>query len=122
MSWDFARDGKEIRARPEGQLIVGGGSLAIAAVLAGAGLAYVLEEHASPYIKSGRLVQVLDDWCAPFSGLHLYYPIGRVTPALRALIDALKRCADTAEFINYKLLARNFFLVYFCNRKLTEIF
>jgi DNA-binding transcriptional LysR family regulator len=97
ISWDFARDGKEIRARPEGQLIVGGGSLAIAAVLAGAGLAYVLEEHASPYVKSGRLVQVLDDWCAPFSGLHLYYPIGRVTPALRALIDALKRKASDLQ-------------------------
>jgi hypothetical protein len=33
---------------------------------------------------------VLDDWCAPYSGLHLYYPVGQVTPALRALIDALK--------------------------------
>jgi len=90
MTWDFAKNGKEIRARPEGQLIVGGGALAVAAVLAGAGLGYGLEEHASSHIKTGRLVQVLDDWCAPFSGLHLYYPIGRVTPALRALIDALK--------------------------------
>jgi DNA-binding transcriptional LysR family regulator len=77
-------------ARPEGQLIVGGGPLAVVAVLAGVGLGYVLEEHASPYLKTGRLVQVLDDWCAPFSGLHLYYPIGRVAPALRALIDVLK--------------------------------
>jgi DNA-binding transcriptional LysR family regulator len=97
MPWDFARDGKEIRARPEGQLILGGGYPAIDAVLAGVGLGYVLEEHASPYLETGRLVQVLDDWCAPYPGLHLYYPTGRVTPALRALIDALKWKASDAR-------------------------
>lgn len=90
MSWDFVRDGKEIRARPEGQLVVGGGELAMATVLAEAGLGYVLEDHALPHLRTGRLLQVLDDWCAPFPGLHLYYPSRHVSPALRALVDALR--------------------------------
>jgi DNA-binding transcriptional LysR family regulator len=71
MPWFFARDGKDVRARPHGQLTVNDGYLAVATVLAGAGLAYVLEEHASPFIRTGHLVQVLDDWCAPFPGLHI---------------------------------------------------
>jgi DNA-binding transcriptional LysR family regulator len=96
MPWDFEKDGKEIRARPKGQLIVDDGYLAGAAILAGAGLGYVLEEYAKPFLQTGRLEQVLDDWCAPYSGLHLYYPTGRVTPALRVLIDSLKwKASDT---------------------------
>jgi DNA-binding transcriptional LysR family regulator len=76
--------------RPSGQLVVNDGYLALAAILAGAGLGFMLEDHAAPYISSGQLVQVLDAWCAPFPGLHLYYPNRQVTPALRALIEALR--------------------------------
>ena len=31
-------------------------------------------------IKSGALVSVLDDWCAPFPGPFLYYPSRRQPP------------------------------------------
>jgi DNA-binding transcriptional LysR family regulator len=38
-----------------------------------------------------RLIRVLDDWCAPFSGYHLYYPSRRQqTPAFTLLVDALR--------------------------------
>jgi DNA-binding transcriptional LysR family regulator len=99
MPWDFERDGKEVRAGPSGQLIVNDGDLAAAAILAGAGLGYMLEEHARPYLTTGQIVQVLDDWCAPFPGLHLFYPSRQVTPALRALIDALRWKAQGAQGI-----------------------
>ena len=88
--WEFERDGKEVRARPNGRLVVNDDELAVATVIAGSGLGYMLEEQALPHLATGRLVQVLDDWCAPFPGLHLYYPSRQVTPALRALIDALR--------------------------------
>ena len=40
---------------------------------------------------SGRLIQVLADWCPPFSGYHLYYPSRRQpTPAFALLVDALR--------------------------------
>jgi DNA-binding transcriptional LysR family regulator len=90
LPWTFARNGKEIRPRTEGPLILDDGELARDMILDGVGLGYMIEPHAVPDLKAGRLVQVLDEWSAPFSGLHLYYPSRQVTPALRALVAALK--------------------------------
>jgi DNA-binding transcriptional LysR family regulator len=61
------------------------------AALAGLGLAYMVEDLAQPYIAQGSLVRVLEDWCAPFPGYHLYYPSRRQSsPAFNVLIDALR--------------------------------
>jgi DNA-binding transcriptional LysR family regulator len=49
------------------------------------------EDHVSGYVKDGRLIRVLADWCPPFSGYHLYYPSRRQpTPAFALLVDALR--------------------------------
>ena len=61
------------------------------AALAGFGLAYVPEDLALPYIAKGRLERVLEDWCPPSPGYHLYYPSRRQTsPAFSLLVDALR--------------------------------
>ena len=40
---------------------------------------------------AGRLIRVLDDWCPPYSGYHLYYPSRRQpTLAFSLLVDALR--------------------------------
>ncbi len=96
--WRFARDGKEIRYRPNGQLVVDDAEIAANLIIAGAGLGYMLEARAAPYLANGRLIQVLDEWCAPFTGHHLYYPRRQVTPALRALINALRKNARMSPF------------------------
>jgi DNA-binding transcriptional LysR family regulator len=89
--WTLERDGKEARSRAEGQLIIADDpDLAVTLILSGAGLGIVLEENAAPHLAAGRLVHVLEEWCVPFGGLHLYYPSRHVSPALRALIDALR--------------------------------
>lgn len=88
--WTLERNGKTVRSRAEGQLILDDPDVAVNLIIAGAGLGLVLEQKASPHMEAGRLVQVLDDWCIPFEGPHLYYPSRHVTPALRALIDVLK--------------------------------
>lgn len=90
LPWEFERDGREIRYKAGGQLIVNDELLSAAAVRAGAGLGYMLETDVIDEIADGRLIQVLDDWCPPFPGCYLYYPNRQVTPALRALIDALR--------------------------------
>ncbi|MGP8432430.1 LysR family transcriptional regulator [Paraburkholderia fungorum] len=90
LPWKLERDGQAIRTETEGQLIVDDPDLAVKLIVAGAGLGLVLEPKASPHMKTGRLVQVLNDWSAPFDGPHLYYPSRHVTPALRALIKVLK--------------------------------
>jgi DNA-binding transcriptional LysR family regulator len=51
----------------------------------------MMEEEVADEIADGRLIQVLDAWCVPFPGLHLYHPSRRQSPpALRALISALR--------------------------------
>ena len=90
LPWEFMRDGREIRVRAGGQLVVNDPSLAASAVRAGAGLGYMMEQDVAADLAEGRLVQVLDDWCAPFPGFHIYYPSRQVTPALRALVEALR--------------------------------
>ncbi|SOB79982.1 DNA-binding transcriptional regulator, LysR family [Sphingomonas guangdongensis] len=94
LPWEFERDGREVKVRPSSQLVSTDEVLSGAAVRAGAGLGYMFEVDVAAEIADGRLIQVLDDWCVPFPGLYLYYPNRQVTPALRALIDALRWPAD----------------------------
>jgi DNA-binding transcriptional LysR family regulator len=66
----------------------------ITAALAGLGLACLLEAHIEDHVAEGRLVRVLEDWCPPFPGYHLYYPSRRQpTLAFSLLIDALRKRA-----------------------------
>jgi DNA-binding transcriptional LysR family regulator len=90
LPWEFERDGREVNIRAKGQLIVNDGVLAAAAVRAGAGLGILMEHEVVEEIADGRLLKVLDDWCPTFPGCHLYYPNRHVTPALRAMVDALR--------------------------------
>lgn len=90
-AWEFEKGARELRARVEGQLVFNTATLAVKAALAGAGLAFVPEDRVLPFIMNGKLVRVLSDWCAPFSGFHLYYPTRRQpTPAFAVLVDALR--------------------------------
>ena len=90
LPWEFQRDGEEAKMRPNGQLIVNDETLAAATVRSGAGLGYMMEHDVADEIADGRLVQALAAWCPVYPGCFLYYPSRQVTPALRALIDALR--------------------------------
>ncbi|MNV99678.1 LysR substrate binding domain protein [compost metagenome] len=64
------------------------------AALAGQGLAFLPEDMALEHLARGELVRVLDDWCQPYSGYHLYYPSRRQTSgALAVVVDALRHAA-----------------------------
>lgn len=90
-TWEFEKSGRELNVRVDGQLVFGASGLIFAAARAGLGLGYLPEEQVSGDLKSGRLVRVLDDWCAPFAGYHLYYPNRRQpTLAFALLIEALR--------------------------------
>jgi DNA-binding transcriptional LysR family regulator len=89
--WGLEKDGKQVKVRGEGQLVFNNLALRIQSALDGLGLAYLPDDQALPHIKKGRLVRVLDDWCPPFPGYHLYYPSRRhFSPALSVLVDALR--------------------------------
>lgn len=90
LPWEFEEAGRDIRMKVPGQLIVNDETLAAATVRAGAGLGYMMEHDVADEIADGRLIQVLAAWCPSYPGCRLYYPDRRVTPALRALINALR--------------------------------
>lgn len=90
-AWEFEKDGRELRVRVEGQLIINSIALKIEAVLGGFGLAYLAQDQVQSYLDSGRLIRVLEEWCPPFPGHHLYYPSRRqLSPAFAILIETLR--------------------------------
>lgn len=90
-AWEFEKRGRELKVRVDGQLVFNNMALRLDAAIAGFGLTYLPEDTAQTHLADGRLVRVLEDWCAPFSGYHLYYPSRRqLTPAFAVLVEALR--------------------------------
>ncbi|WP_034299290.1 LysR family transcriptional regulator [Herbaspirillum sp. RV1423] len=91
--WEFERDGQTLTVEPGGPLIVTPtvADLAVSAAVAGHGLIYLFEEWLEPYMTSGQLQPVLQDWWLSFPGPFLYYSGRRHLPApLRAFIDFIQ--------------------------------
>lgn len=89
--WGLEKDGHQVKLRSEGQLVLNTLGLRIAAALDGMGIAYLPEDQILAYVAAGRLVRVLDDWCQPFPGYHLYYPSRKhPSAAFSLLLDRLR--------------------------------
>jgi DNA-binding transcriptional LysR family regulator len=89
--WEFEKNGHELRVRVEGQIVVTTAPASLTAALAGLGLAYVPEDTVREYLRSGALTRVLEDWCEPFAGYHLFYPNRRQhSAAFAVLIERLR--------------------------------
>ncbi|WP_341676232.1 LysR family transcriptional regulator [Niveibacterium sp. SC-1] len=90
-AWEFEKDGQPLEVHVEGQLICNTTPQKLTAALGGHGLAYVPEDLVLLHIAAGRLERVLDDWCAPYAGYHLYYPSRRqASPAFALVLEALR--------------------------------
>jgi len=90
-AWEFAKDEREFRVRVDGQLTFNTTLPMIDAVLSGLGIAYLPEDLVAEHVRSGRLVQILDDWSPKFAGYYLYYPSRRQnSPAFGVVADALR--------------------------------
>jgi DNA-binding transcriptional LysR family regulator len=90
-AWEFEKGRRELRVRVDGQLIFNGTHAILKAALAGFGIAYVPEDLIREPVTDGRLIHVLQDWCPPFPGYHLYYPSRRQhSRAFSLLIEALR--------------------------------
>lgn len=89
--WPFERNGQSQCLSLNGRIIVNNTDLAVRAAVDGLGIAYTVASVAAPFLRSGQLLRVLEDWSPAFEGLFLYYPGHRQVPvALRALIDMLR--------------------------------
>src|SRR5438445_7050855 len=97
-AWEFEKGERELKVRVEGQLVLNGTTQMLNAALAGLGLAYVPQDLAQPHLDGGLLTRVLEDWCPPYSGYHLYYPSRRQSsPAFALLVDALRYRSSPGE-------------------------
>jgi DNA-binding transcriptional LysR family regulator len=96
--WQFERNRKSRRISVDGRVMVNDADLAVRAAIDGLGIAYTLESLAQPFLRSGQLVRVLEDWSPSFEGLFLYYPGHRQVPAaLRVLIDMMRAARGSAR-------------------------
>jgi DNA-binding transcriptional LysR family regulator len=97
LAWPFERNRKSPRIAVEGRVMVNNADLSVRAAVDGLGIAYTLEALAEPFLRSGQLIRVLEDWSPSFEGLFLYYPGHRQVPAtLRALIDMIRTGRSSA--------------------------
>lgn len=95
-AWEFEQGGRELKIRVDGRLVFNNSYDVIDAALGGFGLAYVPEDIALPYVKTGQLKRLLEKWSPYWDGYHLYYPSRRQSsPAFLAVVDALRHRTGT---------------------------
>jgi DNA-binding transcriptional LysR family regulator len=91
LAWPLVKSGKTHLISVDGRVMVNDSYLATRAAVDGLGIAFVPEALAEPFLHSGQLVRVLEDWSPSFEGLFIYYSGRRQVPAsLRAFIDTLR--------------------------------
>ena len=74
-----------------GPLVFNSVPMVLKAVTDGFGLACLMEDHVTRLVAKGTFVRVLEDWCPPFPGYHLYYPSRRQSsPAVTLLAEILR--------------------------------
>ncbi len=90
-AWEFDENGREFSVRVEGQTVINSSALIVQAALSGNGIAFVPDDIVRELLQARKLVRVLQAWCPPFSGYHLYFPTRRqASPAFRLVVDALR--------------------------------
>ena len=93
-AWEFEKNGQALNVRIEGQLVFNTIAMRLESARQGLGLAYMPENVVQADIEQGRLIRVLEDWCEPYSGYHLYYPSRRQSSAAFILLREALRYRD----------------------------
>ncbi|MFC4171382.1 LysR family transcriptional regulator [Microvirga sp. GCM10011540] len=88
--WSFERDGHAVTVTPGRGPVFNDGDLLVAAALEGFGILYILEDLVAAPIADGRLTRLLEPWCEPFAGYHLYYPNRQGTTAFELFKETLR--------------------------------
>lgn len=87
--WSFERGGHAVTVTPGRGPVFNDGDMLVAAALEGFGILYILADLVAAPIADGRLVRLLEPWCEPFAGYHLYYPDRQGTTAFALFKEAL---------------------------------
>jgi DNA-binding transcriptional LysR family regulator len=90
--WEFGEAGREFDVAVHPQITTNDMWLMIRTACAGGGITFGMEETFRPYVETGKLVPLLEDFCPPFAGFFLYFPNRRnLAPKLRALVEYVRR-------------------------------
>jgi len=90
--WEFTENGRDFSVDVRARVLTNDPALNVRLAIAGAGLTLADESRSRDALARGELVAVLEKFSAPFPGFYLYYPQRRqASPALRALVDYLRR-------------------------------
>jgi DNA-binding transcriptional LysR family regulator len=89
--WTFERNGRRRTISAPAVMTLNNTEAAVQAAVDGVGLVYLAEDLVQPFLKTGKLVQVLKEWSPSVEGFHLYYQSRRQpSAALRAFIDTVR--------------------------------
>lgn len=89
--WEFEEAGRAFDVAVPPHLTTNDMQLMIRTALAGAGITFGMHETFRPYIDSGQLTPILQDFLPPFAGFYLFFPSRANMPAkLRAMVDHVK--------------------------------
>jgi DNA-binding transcriptional LysR family regulator len=90
-AWELEQGDREVRVRVDGQMSCNNTATIVRAALRGVGLGFVMETSVAEHVRQGKLTRVLEDWCPPFAGYHLYYPSRRQSSAAFILLVSALR-------------------------------
>lgn len=88
--WSFERNGRAVTVTPGRGAVFNDGGLLVAAATEGFGILYILEDLVAAPMADGRLTRLLEPWCEPFAGYHLYYPDRKGTTAFELFKETLR--------------------------------
>lgn len=97
LPWEFDHNDKTFKVKVTGQWIYNSVTPIVRAALAGQGVAYLPEDTVIEHLASGALIRVLDSWCEPYTGYHLYYPSrNKASGAFPIILEALRHREDSS--------------------------
>lgn len=90
--WEFEENGVPFDVAVEPQITTNDLRFMLRSALCGAGIIFATEETFRPFVETGELVPLLQDFLPPFPGFFLYFPQRRnMAPKMRALIEHIRR-------------------------------
>ena len=89
-NWQLQRGHAHETVKVGGGVSTNDGEVALNWALKGMGILMRSEWHVAPYLRSGRLRQVLADWQSPAADIHAVYPMKKnLSAKVRAFVDFL---------------------------------
>lgn len=90
--WHFQETGRDKKLQINPKFRYNSGYALVDAAVKGLGIVQLPDYYVQPYIKSGQLISLLDNYRAPDDGIWALYPQSRhLSPKIRLLLDYLKQ-------------------------------